>query len=168
MHIEYFKLKEFERWWYRKVKVLVTQFCPTLCDPMDCSPPVSSVHGILQTRILEWVAISYCRESSWPRAWTWVSCIAGSFFTIWATPGGMGRTLQPLLSPLIWEASMYPERKGASLFSKTGGCWEESEWMGLAKSPSLLLVVLSHFSYDFLLFIEPSVKPRKFNHFFGS
>ena len=51
MHIEYFKLKEFERWWYRKVKVLVSQLCLTLYDPMDCSPPVSSVHGILQTRV---------------------------------------------------------------------------------------------------------------------
>ena len=50
---------------------------PTLCDPMDCSPSGSSVHGILQTRILEWVAISYPRGSSWPRDWThvsWVSC----------------------------------------------------------------------------------------------
>ena len=46
---------------------------PTLCDPMDCSPSGSSVHGILQTRILEWVAISYPRGSSWPRDWTHVS-----------------------------------------------------------------------------------------------
>ena len=41
------------------VYVLVTQSCPTLCDPTDCSPPGSSVHGILQARILEWVAISF-------------------------------------------------------------------------------------------------------------
>ena len=41
--------------------------CPTLCDPMDCSPRGSSLHGISQTRILEWVAISSCRESSRPR-----------------------------------------------------------------------------------------------------
>ena len=45
----------------------VVQSCPTLCNPMDCSPPGSSVHGILQTRILEWVAISFSRESSRPR-----------------------------------------------------------------------------------------------------
>ena len=44
--------------------VLVAQSCPTLCDPMDCSPPGSSVHGILQARILEWVAISFSRGSS--------------------------------------------------------------------------------------------------------
>ena len=47
-----------------KVKVLVTQSCLTLFDPMDCSPPGSSVHGILQARILEWVAISISRGSS--------------------------------------------------------------------------------------------------------
>ena len=52
-------------------------------DPMDCSPPGSSVHGILQARILEWVAIPFSRGSSWPRDWTCVSCIAGRFFTIW-------------------------------------------------------------------------------------
>ena len=52
-----------------KVTVLVTQSCPTLCD-LDCSPPGSSVHGILQARILEWVAISFSRGSSWPRDWT--------------------------------------------------------------------------------------------------
>ena len=43
------------------------QLCPTLCDPMDCSPPGSSVHEILQARILEWVAIPFCRGSSQPR-----------------------------------------------------------------------------------------------------
>ena len=52
---------------------------------MDCSLPGSSVHGILHIRILEWVAISFFRWSSLPRNWTWVSCIAGIFFTIWAT-----------------------------------------------------------------------------------
>ena len=56
-----------------------------LCDPMDCSPPGSSVHGIFQARILEWVAISFSRRSSWPRDWTWVSRIVGRRFTIWAT-----------------------------------------------------------------------------------
>ena len=47
-----------------KVKVLATQLCDTLCHPMDCSLPGSSVHGIFQARILEWVGISYSRESS--------------------------------------------------------------------------------------------------------
>ena len=46
---------------------LITQLCPTLCNPMDCSPPGSSVHGMFQARILEWVAISSSRKSSQPR-----------------------------------------------------------------------------------------------------
>jgi len=53
----------------------VAQSCPTLCDPMDHSLPGSSLHGILQARVLEWVAISLSRGSSWPRDWTQVSLI---------------------------------------------------------------------------------------------
>ena len=64
---------------------LVTQLCLTLCDPMDCSLPGSSVHGILQARILEWIAIPYSRGSSQPKDQTQVSYIAGRFFTIRAT-----------------------------------------------------------------------------------
>ena len=56
------------------VCVLVTKSCPTLCDPMDCSLPGSSVLGILQARILEWVAIPFSSGSSRPRDRTWVSC----------------------------------------------------------------------------------------------
>ena len=52
---------------------------------MDCNPPGSSVHGILQARILEWAAISFSRWSSQRRDQTWVSCFADRFFTIWAT-----------------------------------------------------------------------------------
>ena len=63
----------------------VTQSCPTLCDPVDCSLPSSSVHGILQARILEWVAISFSRGSSWPRDRTRASCIGGGCFNLWAT-----------------------------------------------------------------------------------
>ena len=67
------------------LKVLAAQLYPTLCDHMDCSPPGSSVHGIIQSRILEWGAISFSRGSSQTRYQTQVSCIAGKFFTIWAT-----------------------------------------------------------------------------------
>ena len=63
----------------------VAQSCPTLCNPVDWSPPGSSVHGILQARILEWVASSFSRGSSWPRDWTQVPCIAGRRFNLWAT-----------------------------------------------------------------------------------
>ena len=68
--------------WSQKVKVLVAQSCLTLWDPTDCSPSGSSVHGILQTRILEWAVISFSRRSSRPRDQTQVSCIACGFFTI--------------------------------------------------------------------------------------
>ena len=61
-------------------KVKVAQLCPTLCDPMDYT-----VHRIIQARILEWVASPFSRGSSQPREWTQVSCIAGGFFTSWAT-----------------------------------------------------------------------------------
>ena len=67
------------------VLAFVAQPRPTLCDTMDCSPPGSSVCGILQARILGWITIPFSRGSSQPRDRTQVSCIfAGRFFTIWA------------------------------------------------------------------------------------
>ena len=74
---------EFQRWFG-----LVAQSCPTPCDPMDYSLPGSSVYGILQARILEWVAISFSRGSSQPRNRTQVSCIAGRILTNWAMREG--------------------------------------------------------------------------------
>ena len=65
--------------------VLVAQSYLTLCDPMDCIPPGSSVYGTLQARILEWVAIPFSMGASKPRDWTWISCIEERFFTIWVT-----------------------------------------------------------------------------------
>ena len=58
----------------------VAQSCPTLCDPMDCSLPGSSVHGIFQARVLEWVATSFSRRSSWHRDRIQVSCIVRRHF----------------------------------------------------------------------------------------
>ena len=58
------------------------QSCPTLCYPVNCNPPDSSVHGILQARILKWVSISFSRGSSRPRDQTQVYHIAGRFFTV--------------------------------------------------------------------------------------
>ena len=93
------------------------QSCSTLCDPTDCSPPGSPVHVILQTRTLEWVAIPSSGGSSRPRDQTHVSCMAGRFFTLWATReapprrpqqvtgGSENPTLpfpQPLLSDCLW------------------------------------------------------------------
>ena len=77
-----------------KFRRLVTQSCLTLCNPMDYRPPGSSVHDILQARVLEWVAVSFSRGSSHPRDQTWVSCIAGRFFTNWATTAATAKSLQ--------------------------------------------------------------------------
>ena len=76
-----------------------TQLCPILCDPMDCNLLGFSVHGILQARILEWVAIPFSRGSSWPRDWSLVSHVAGRFFTIWTTREAPLRNIEPL--PLL-------------------------------------------------------------------
>ena len=70
--------------WIRNC-VLVTQSCLTLCDSMDCSLTGSSVCGIIQARILEWVTIPFSRGSLGPSDWTQVSSIAGRLFTVWAT-----------------------------------------------------------------------------------
>ena len=69
---------------------LVIQLSLTLCNPMDCNPPGSSVYGIQQARILEWEAIPFSRQSSLPRVQISVSHIAGRFFTIWATREALG------------------------------------------------------------------------------
>ena len=71
---------------------LVTQSCPTLCDPMDRSLAGSSVQEIPQAGILEWITFPLCRVSSWPRDQTPVSCMAVRFWTVWAT----------------WEVLLYP------------------------------------------------------------
>ena len=103
LYLRFFISKFIKRKWKRqslsptwllvKVKVLVAQSCLTLCNPMDCSPPGSSVHGILQARILESAAIPFSRGSSRPRDQTQVSHIAGRFFTTRAHQ----RSLQSLL-----------------------------------------------------------------------
>ena len=67
---------------HKMTKVLVAQWYPTLCDHMDCSPPGSSIHGILQARILEWVAFPHSKGSSGPRDQTQVSRTTGICFTI--------------------------------------------------------------------------------------
>ena len=70
---------------------LVAKSCLTLCDPMDCSPPGSSVHGISQARIVEWDAIFFTRRSSQIRDQTCISCITGGFFTT-ESPGKPSNT----------------------------------------------------------------------------
>ena len=95
----------------RKKESEVTQSYPTLCKPMDCSLPGSSIHGIFQARILKWVAISFSRRTSQPRDWTWVSRTVGRRHAIWANfsanpwivlgnlPSWLGKQGHDLLDP---------------------------------------------------------------------
>ena len=90
----------------------VAQSRPTLWDSMDCSPPGSSVHGIFQTRILEWVAILFSRRSSWPWDWTQVY-IASRLFTLWATREGQPLGHQGILAVnKIWHQCMHGRYTG--------------------------------------------------------
>ena len=82
-----------------------SQSCPTLCNLVDCSPLGSSVHGIFQARTLGWVAIPFCRRSSWPRDGTFVSCIGRQILYHWAiwkahvlSSGGLVAKLCPTLA----------------------------------------------------------------------
>ena len=103
---------------------LVAQSCPTLSNPIDCNPPGSSVHGIFQARILDWVAISSSRGSSWRRDWTCFSCIDRWILLYWATqeapihiiwPISIGELLYKLkpnldkISYLILESYLVPK-----------------------------------------------------------
>ena len=91
------------------VEVLVDQWCLALCDPMDCSPPGSSVHGISQARILEWAAISFSRGPSQPRDQTsnlWVSCIGRQILYSWA-PGKLDRWVINHVK-ILWRESFSP------------------------------------------------------------
>ena len=98
----------------------VAQSCPTLCDPMDCSLSGSTVHGIFQARVLEWIAISFSRGSSQPRNRTRVSRIAGRRFTVWAsgpllTEGRMKST--------IFILGCHGSELGTVLKDGEDGCW---------------------------------------------
>ena len=92
----------------------VAQSCLTLCDPMDCSLPGSSVHGIFQATVLEWIAISLCRGSSQPRDRTWVSCILDRRFTVWATREVPGSSVHGVFQALVLEWIAISFSRGSS------------------------------------------------------
>ena len=116
-----------------KVDVLVTQSCPSLCHPVDCRLPGSSVHGIFQTRILEWVAIPFYRGSSRPRDPTSVSSIAERFFTICATRDNFTLFICNLIT-LSFENILYVTCILLNLFK----CFTLKTWFILVTIPSEL------------------------------
>ena len=104
----------------RRVRVLTAQSCPTLCDPMECSPQGSSVREILQARILKWIAIPFSMGPSQPRDWSWVAHTAGRFLMIWATR----EALIHLLNPEVKFTSIFPLR--LAVFQFQWICWPSS------------------------------------------
>ena len=115
----------------RKVKALVTQLCLILCDPMDCSPPGSSVHGILQARTVEWIAIPFSRESFQPRDRTQVSCIAGRFFTVWGSREMNSRKPSSKTTPAIYQQGRQPVQGSSPSHTwKHPPRGEEGLWIG--------------------------------------
>ena len=116
---------------------LAAKLCTTLCSAIDCSPPGSSVHGIFQARILEWVAISFSRGSFQPRNQTHVSCLAGRFFTteppgkpsyLYSTifkKGESWHSIQRQRGKQVKEAFLCMERGTGK---KRGGKWQTPKW----------------------------------------
>ena len=122
--------------------MLVAQSCLILCDPMNCSPPGSYVHGILQAGILEWVAIAFSKGSSRPRDWTQVSCIAEELMLLNCGVGEdsfffffLEKTLE---SPLDYKEIQPVHSKGNQSWMFTGRTDVEAEtpilWLPDAKS----------------------------------
>ena len=95
------------------------QSCPTLCDPLDCSPPGSSVNGIFWARILEWAAMPFSRGSSWPRDWTRVFCTAGRFFT----------TKPPWKPDLLTRWPVYKKEYTGKTEGRRRREWQRMRWL---------------------------------------
>ena len=124
----------------------LTQSCPSLCDPTDCSPTGSTVHGILQGRILEWVAMPFSRGSSE----TWVSCIAGRFSIIRATREAQLSSVQSLSRARLF-ATLWTTACHASLSINS---------QSLPKLTSIELMMPSnHLIFCHLLLLLPSIFP---------
>ena len=98
---------------HSSVAVLVAQSCPTLWDPVTCRLPGSSVRGILQARILEWISIPFSRGYFWPKDWTQVSCTVGRFFTIWTTGKICSSTLSASIRQLLLDKITFIFDKGS-------------------------------------------------------
>ena len=116
-------------WW--NVNSVSCSVMPTFCNRMDCRPPGSSVCGILQTRILEWVAIPLSRGSSRPRDGTRVSCTAGRFFTISQSVSSVAQSCPTLCDPMNRSTPGLPVHHQLPEFTQT-----HVHWVGDAIQPS--------------------------------
>ena len=114
----------------------VIKSCLTLCNSVDCSLPGSSVHGIPQARILEWVAISSSRGSSWPRDWTFVSCIGRWILYHWATRKAHRNAILKIYNRMLSPFSVLSKLiSSISIYLRTFLWWRLLFWMRLL-SPS--------------------------------
>ena len=111
----------------------VAQSCSTLCNPMDCSLLRSSVHGIFQARVLEWIAISFSRGSSWPRNQTQVSHTVGRRFTVWATRE------EPLSKKRYGSKSYIPTSMFIAALFTIAKTWKKSKYPSIAEEHTVQL-----------------------------
>ena len=141
----------------KKVKMSVSQSCPTLCDPMDCSLQVSSVHGVLQARIPEWVAISFSRGSSWPRDQTWIGHIACRFFTVWATREALQRRRRlKITGNFIFSLQSF---KSYSVIMKSNGCLCFLDFFFYSQLTNSVVIISGEQWRDLAIHVHVSILP---------
>ena len=132
---------------------LVTKSCMTLCNPRDCSPPGSSVHGVSQARILEWVSIFFYSRSSWPRNWTHVSGLAGRFLT--TEPPGKPSHCTRAQPTSIWSilTLLYLQRPyfQTRSYSKVSGAWVRTSIYFFSRIQPILFCEICYYLLEFFL-----------------
>ena len=141
--------KQISRQFQVIVLLLVTQPCPILCYPTDCSLPGSSVDGILEARILEWVAIPFSKGFSWPRNWTQVFHTTGRFLT--SEPSGKPKAIastntktEKLTEGMTWRVLRWSGKSGVESVPGVGTAGTKALTWGpsgpsLGKCPSFYL-----------------------------
>ena len=127
------------------MRAKLLQSCLTLCNPMDCSLPRSSVHGILQARILEWVAMPSSRGSSQHRDWTHISGIAGGFLT--TEPSGEAKinVLFPDSQFHILQCSVFKRNPLSSC----------NRWKVVFKENNLIVIMIFFILFYFYIYLSP-------------